>query len=452
MAAHTDPREVAAQVVRRVLDDGAYSQLALRVELDRAALDGRDRAFATALVYETLTWLGRIDAALDARLPKGLRSLRPDMRARMRVAAAQILSSSLRTPGWAARAEAVKATREPTLRRVVDAVLRRIEPVEPPADLDRIGLLAHHGSVPRWIAEHLDAALGLDAAAACDGFNAPTPATVRMRRDGERDTMVAALGAAGLDAVAHPIVPTAIVVRHGDVARTAEHARGEVIVQDAGAQLATLALPPRLEDGAPVLDVAAGLGGKSLHLASRYGSARVIAVDRDLDKLLRMREHPDGHGVSVARWELPAPPPAGVADRAPYAAVLLDAPCSALGTIGRHPEVRWNRKPEIVEDLAATQAAMLRACAPLVAPGGWLLYCVCTFTRAETVDVVRAFLAENDDFALAPPSADDASPDIDWAALVDEGGALALWPHRHGTDGFWIARLRRRATAPGATR
>ncbi len=284
MAAHTDPREVAAQVVRRVIDDGAYSQLALRVELDRAALDGRDRAFATALVYETLTWLGRIDAALDARLPKGLRSLRPDVRARMRVAAAQILSSSLRTPGWAARAEAVKATREPTLRRVVDAVLRRIEPVEPPADLDRIGLLAHHGSVPRWIAEHLDAALGPDAAAACDAFNAPTPATVRMRRDGERDTMVAALGAAGLDAVAHPIVPTAIVVRHGDVARTAEHARGEVIVQDAGAQLATLALPPRLEDGAPVLDVAAGLGGKSLHLASRYGCAGVIAVDRDLDK------------------------------------------------------------------------------------------------------------------------------------------------------------------------
>lgn len=437
-------REVAAAVLRRVIDDGAFSQMALHAALDRCGLEMRDRAFVSRLVYETLTRLGTIDSELNARLPKGLRSLPPEIRSRLRVATAQILSPALSTPGWAARHEALKATTEGRLRSLVDGVLRRVEEgplTRPAADADAVTRLAWHQGVPPWIGRMMLEKLGEDDAFdAMEAFNGVTPVQLRVR-GGTSEEVRASLTEDGIETESHAIVPSALVSAGGHVAATKAFASGVVTIQDAGAQLVSHMLPATLSGN--ILDVCAGLGGKSIHLADRFGGSKVVSVDRDLRKLLRIREVAGCEDVAVLRWDLPAAPPELVVERGPYAAVVLDAPCSALGTLGRHPEVRWNRLPAVVGEIAATQRAMLDAVAPLVAPGGWLVYVVCTFTPQETTQQVAAFLARHPDFTVSAPDAASASAEVEWGTLVDDVGGITLWPHRHQTDGFYLTRLRR---------
>lgn len=437
-------REVAANVVRRVLSDGGFSQLVLAGELDRSRLEGRDRAFAAALAYATLTWRTPIDAELNARLPRGLSSLPDEVAARLRVAVAQIGFMGQRVPAWAARSEAVNAT-QGALRGLVDAVLRRVAegPISRPGLEATVARFGWDHGLPDWIAARLLDRLGPDESAeVMRAFNAPTPTHLRVRRGTVEDAIAAlAFGAAGdgsdpVDVVPHPLIDGALIAPDGRVLASEAHRSGRVAVQDGGAQVAAQLFP----DGcARVLDVCAGLGGKTLHLVDRFGAGAVTATDRDLRKLLRIRDIPGGQDVAVVAWDVEKPVPELLADRGPFDAVLLDAPCSALGTLGRHPEVRHNRGPELVGAMARIQATALEAIAPLVAPGGWLVYVVCTFTPEETTERIDAFCAAHPDFVMAGPAAGSAPA----SRLVDDRGQVALWPHRHATDGFFMARLRR---------
>lgn len=130
-----------------------------------------------------------------------------------------------------------------------------------------------------------------------------------------------------------------------------------------------------------------------------------------------------------------------------YEAIFIDAPCSALGTLGRHPEVRWKRCREDIEELSRVQHKLLRTMAKLVRPGGYLVYVVCTFSEDETLTQVDRFMQANPDFVLSPPTADTADPRVDWDALVDDTQTVSLWPEPHRTDGFFIARFKRKDDA-----
>ncbi len=443
-------RDIAARVVERVVDEGAFSQHALRAELDRSGLVGADRALATELAYGTLTWRLAIDAALDQLLSRGLDSLPADVRSVLRVGTYQLRWRAGDVPPWAAVDEAVRAATRLRGRRfagVVNGVLRNVqrrgEQLFAEPDGDDVVQLAARWAMPAWIVRHFIDRRGVEGADAALAAMAGRSRVHLRAADGDGDALAARLVAAGVTAAPHPQIPGAVVVE-GAVARLADELEaGAAVVQDAAAQLVGLSLPADLTGG--TLDACAGVGGKARHLLDRLPGVHVVATDRGAARLRPLERAAAQHAdrLTVAGWDIPEPAPNEVAQHAPFSAVVVDAPCTGLGTLGRHPEVRWNREPADVAALAATQAELLDAVAALVAPGGWLLYAVCTVTRDEGPGVVEQFVAAHPEFSLVPPDSTSADPGVPWDALVDDAGRITLWPDQHGTDGFFVARLRR---------
>lgn len=448
------PRRVAAEVVERVIHDGAFVQHALGHALTRSGLDARDRAFATELTYGTLTWLRPIDVALDRSLTQGRASLHPNLLCLLRVATYQLGWRAEAVPAFAVIHESVEIARRDGGRRrggLVNAVLRNMQReiahvFRPPKKATGALRLAHEASLPDWIASRLVDVLGLEEASeAMRAWNAPTPVVVRWRAE-----TPPALEATGEDRQpvlrAHPIVPGAYVV-DGAVAALDALGDGRAAVQDAGAQLAAACLPEALQG--QIWDACAGVGGKTKHLADRFGASRIFATDTAAAKLERLASEVPGvrTGVWTARpdasdaVEAPgAVPTEALPELGPFAAVLIDAPCSGLGSIGRHPDTRWNRTEDVVSHLAWLQRGILEQASAKVEVGGWLIYMVCTWTPQEGIDQVRGFLERHPEFAIDAPASESGVP---WGDLVDETGCVSVWPHRHETDGFFLARLRR---------
>ncbi|TFG86771.1 MAG: 16S rRNA (cytosine(967)-C(5))-methyltransferase RsmB, partial [Gemmatimonadales bacterium] len=206
-------------------------------------------------------------------------------------------------------------------------------------------------------------------------------------------------------------------------------------VQDEGSMLIAHALAPRPDE--VLLDVCAAPGGKTTQLAALTGNrARIIALDLHPHRL-RLVEQGAARlgctGITTRCWDMTGPPP--FIEPASCDGVLVDAPCSGLGVLRRNPEARWRLHPADITLLAERQAAILKQAAALVKPGGRLLYAVCTVTPEETDRQLSAFLAAHTDFRLAPLTG--LIPE----ELLDESGCLRSWPHRHGLDGFFAARL-----------
>jgi len=219
-------------------------------------------------------------------------------------------------------------------------------------------------------------------------------------------------------------------------------AEGLYQVQDQASQL----IAPLLgaQAGESLLDACAAPGGKTTHLAALTDNqASILAVDLHPQRVALIREGAARlgcAGIEARAWDMSRTPDfvaPNSLDR-----ILVDAPCSGLGVLRRNPEIRWRRQPRDLTALAALQGAILAAAAPLLRPGGVLLYSVCTFTREETEEVIAAFLDRHRDFAredlraVAPPH---------WQELFDDQGALRTLPHEHdGMDAFWAVRMKKR--------
>lgn len=436
----------------RVIYDGAFSNLALRSALREFPLERRDRAFATRLTYGTLTWHGYIDAVLNAMLPKGIASIPAEAACHLRVAMYQLLKDREHTPVHAAIDECVELVGavEANLRGLTNGVLRNFErgredilekvaethPVESKLSLStevagelfrRVGETQAHAIMERW--------------------NDATPVVIRSRT-GDREGLAALLQAEeGASATPHPLVPDALTF-HGDIRTVVSHGNA-VSVQDAGAQLVAYTLPPGLTG--TVVDACAGFGGKTLHLLDQLPGADVVAADIDKRKLARIPDPDDEERLTrlpgdmsvYAGAEALALHAMQANIESGYDAVVIDAPCSALGTLGRHPEVRWRRTEDDVDSLSRIQRNLLKTLAPLVREGGYLVYIVCTFTEAETLTQVDRFLQTHPDFILSPPDKESADPRIDWPALLAADQTISLWPEPHQTDGFFIARFQK---------
>jgi 16S rRNA (cytosine967-C5)-methyltransferase len=249
-----------------------------------------------------------------------------------------------------------------------------------------------------------------------------------------RDAVAARLAAERPDAsiVASPLVDEGLLVRGaGAVDALTPFQEGLVTVQDVAAQLVGRLCGAR--PGERILDACAGVGGKSLHLADLAGGpVEIHAADLSRRKLDLAEDAARRLGIPLRTIEADltrADAPLAAA----YDRVLLDAPCSGLGVLRRHPESKWRRRAEEVGELAALQARLLDAVAARVRPGGALVYSVCTFTREEGAAQIARLLAARPDFSVEP------------TPLADADGFLRTWPHRHDADGFFAARLARRA-------
>jgi 16S rRNA (cytosine967-C5)-methyltransferase len=453
-------RDVARQVLRRVEQGEAYATLALGGALARAHLSPADRAFVTEVVYGVLRHRTRLDRALAACAPRGLAKLPAPAWVALRVAAYQLLA--MRVPAHAAVDDAVRALKRvlgPRMGSFGNALLRRLATQgEPPPPDDPRRRLEEWHSTPAWIAERLAARLGLDEAErAAEAMNRPAPLTLRasLHRTGraelaERLAREVGPRPAPSPGPASPVesyLPEALSVGYiGAVDQLASFQEGLFTVQDAAAQLVGRMCGAR--PGERILDACAGVGGKSTHLAQLAlllgGPATIFAADlsrRKLDLLEDSARRLGLGGIQPVLCDVTDPSAPLAPD---YDRVLLDAPCSGLGVLRRHPEGKWRRRPEEVPALAALQARLLDALASRVRPGGVLVYSVCTFTDEEGPEQVRRFLAAHPDFAVTDPAA-AVPPDVRLAPFLGEDRAFRSWPHRHDADGFFAVRLSRRA-------
>ncbi len=309
--------------------------------------------------------------------------------------------------------------------------------------------LATRTNLPEWLFDTLRARFAereVEAIAAV--LNRPAPLDLRVNTLAtSRDDALQAMRAAGLEADATALAPHGIRL-HGKPALGAQKIflDGRVEVQDEGSQLLAALVGPKR--GELVVDFCAGAGGKTLALGDLMRSTgRLYAMDVSAKRLAKLKPRLARSGLSnvhPVQIESERDPKlkrmAGKADR-----VLIDAPCSGLGTLRRNPDLKWRQTPATVAELAAKQAGILDAAARLVKPGGRLVYATCSMLGAENQDVVDAFVAAHDDFELESATGVLVQQGIALGERVDAGVFLELWPHRTGTDGFFAAVLKRRS-------
>lgn len=445
-----NPRRLAAQVIHRVLDEGAWSNLALDSALaPHPEMDSRDRGLATELVYGTLTWKASLEAVLERFVKKGLHRLDGDVRAILLVALYQIIHLD-RVPERAAVDEAVKAARKlhrgPALPGFVNGVLRAALrerarwPSPPKAKKDMARHLAAAWSLPLWLAQRLVRDFGPQQAQELAQALTQRP-SLHLRAVGDREALAQALQAQPL-----PLSPAGLVAPGMSQALTQAIEQGQVTIQDEAAQLVSLLAQPA--PGARVLDACAGLGGKALHLAQLAGpQGQVVAVEPHQGKLDALQKAFARHGQALERAvcadlrQVDAEQLGGLFD-----VVVVDAPCSGLGVLRRHPEARWTRQESDIEALVKLQGELLEAAQALVKPGQVLVYSVCTFTPEEGPRQIERLLERSPGWTLEAPDAGQ----VPWESLqAQHTGAYRAMPHQHGCDGFYLARLRAPGQAEG---
>ncbi len=395
-------------------------------------LGSAERRFASETLYGMIRHLRRLDEALAAG---GLRpgGPAPD---RERLLAYLVLESGLDPRDAARHAPAIDWQK-------VAGIDARLEKIKDPAR--RIARLR---SLPDWLAERLVGERGAeeaDALAAALGKRAPMTVRANTLLNSAAE-LVAALEREGI--AAHPGALASAAVHidtRVNLFATAAFKEGRFEAQDEGSQLIAelVAPPPRSR----VVDYCAGAGGKTLALAAAMHSAgRIVACDVDRKKLVELKKRARRAGASnIESVELDGdglPPPLRALERA-AARVLVDAPCSGIGSLRRNPEVRWRLDPADLQRMPELQLAIARRALDLVGDNGRLIYATCTLLRAENQAIVERLLRESSDLVLVSPKeiwgAARAAP------LTDPTGSfMELLPHRHGTDGFFAAVLRRK--------
>jgi 16S rRNA (cytosine967-C5)-methyltransferase len=444
-------RACALRVIRRVFEEGAYADRAFGGEA--AGLEPRDRALAMALSYGTVQRLATLDHVARALLKGPLEKLDPPVLAVLRLGLFELLYL-----GGAAQHAVVNESVElakrsrPHAAGLVNAVLRRAAR-EGGAVLERLddespvsegptppGARTHSAallySVPGWLASKWWEELGAEEARSMlRVVNDPAESALRVNALVARtEEVAAALPVASRPA---PRLPEGLVLDGPfDVQGSELWRSGAVQPQSRASMLVSRVLAPA--PGQRVLDLCAAPGGKTTHLAALIEDrGEIVAVERHPGRAAALERTVARMQASCVRVEVgdaAVPSAAARFDR-----VLVDPPCSGLGTLQSRPDLRWRARPEAIGELADLQARILAAGASALTPGGALVYSVCTISRAEGVDVVEGFLREHGDF-----SPDDLISERPELAGAESGPGVQLLPHRDGTDGFFIARLRRR--------
>lgn len=432
-----DARRAALEVLEKCRRGGAWSDAALGSVMDAHQIDGRDRGLASVIAYGVMQNRMLLDHVIAQRSNMEQKKIEPKVLDLLRIGAYQILMLD-RIPASAAVNSTVKLCKALGYARAagfVNAVLRKLAS-DPPAfptgqDAHSLSLRWSH---PLWLTELYIRLLGVeDAVRLLERDNAPVPITLQcntLRTDAA--ALMESLRADGLSCRAHPWLPDCVILDGGDVRRTAAYRNGGFYVQDAAAKLAVMAAAPR--KGQSILDACAAPGGKTFAAAVLSVGAQIAACDIHENKLRRITAGADRLGLPgiscraqdarsfVSEWE-------GAFD-----VVLADVPCSGLGVIRKKPDIRY-KDPAAFSGLPAIQGEILQNVSRYVKTGGTLLYSTCTVRPEENEDVVRAFLAAHpaytyEDFTLP-------------GDLVSASGMLQLWPQRNGTDGFFMAKMRR---------
>jgi 16S rRNA (cytosine967-C5)-methyltransferase len=430
-------RSIAAHAVARILREGVTLDVALHDAL--AAAPAGLAPSVRSLSYGAVRGYYRHEAILSRLLSQPVRSLDLLVRALMSVALFELQDA--RTPEYAVVDAAVKAAKATDAARasgLVNAVLRRYlrERKAVDAEIARNPVLRH--ASPIWLADRFRADWPVrwtQLLAAGD-----TQAPMWLRVDGRRATTesyLETLRVAGFGGRAESRVPLAIALDAPcDVHELPGFDQGLVSVQDLGAQC--VVFPLELASGQRVLDACAAPGGKTALIAEREPSlARLVALDIDPQRLARVQENLVRGGLRAELASGDLGEPDAWWDGVPFDRILLDAPCSALGVIRRHPDIRLRKSPSEIDKLPLLQARLLAASWRMLASGGRLVYATCTVTRSENRDVVAAFLDGTPDARIVAPENWPGWPGFGEA----DGFGRQILPGEAGADGFYYAAL-----------
>ena len=437
-----NPREAALRILHAADTRSAFSDRLLDGAHARGGPDPRDQALMHELVKGTLRWRGRLDWTLEPLVHIGLAKVQPWIKNILRLGAYQILFLD-RVPPHAAVDESVKLAHKyghPGTAGLVNSVLRRLaeekETLVPPAG-DDVDSLVVWGSHPRWIVQRWLERFGAEATRALLlADNRPVPVGLRVNRLRlPREQLIERLATAGVTATPARLAPDLVWVE-GTHAPGALEAfkQGLCTVQDESEALVSRLVAP--EPHERLLDLCAAPGGKCTHLAELMGDegevwameraeARVAALEATVHRL-------GTHAVHVVLGDGRT-----YAFPMPFDRVLVDAPCSGLGVLGRRADARWRKGPEMLHELPPVQLDLLAAGGRRARPGGVLVYSVCSFEPEETTQVVERFLRQSPAFVLE--SARGPVPD----EVVDEDGFMRILPQVHGCDGAFAARFRK---------
>ncbi|MBS0013714.1 MAG: 16S rRNA (cytosine(967)-C(5))-methyltransferase RsmB [Desulfobacterales bacterium] len=449
-----DARELAFRILSELETSRTTLDRLIDQEFEKIApgMDRRDRALAFALVYGVLRWRAKLDWHIAGLANRPLNKIRPDMRNILRIGLFQMVFMS-RIPDSAAVNTAVNLAKKygsPKLAGFVNALLRNAARQktgfsEPDPARDPVQALAVSQSFPEWMVRRWKNRLGMDETRLLCGYNNQIPPltlranTLQISRDALMGKLVCA--EAGKTICETKYAPDGICLwgPHVPVNELPGFEEGYFQVQDEAAQLAAHVLDCR--PGQDVLDACAGLGGKTGHIAQLMKNrGRILGMDSDMEKLRELSlemKRLGAENVETCRHDFCQPLDAdklGTFDR-----ILVDAPCSGLGVIRRNPDIKWTARQKDFQGHARKQLEILSHAADLLKPsGGVMIYAVCSMEPEETHGVVSAFLETTPGFELQDMGA--LFPEL--ADLADDRGCLALLPHRHATDGFFIARLR----------
>ena len=431
----TTAREVALQVCRDVFGPTPRgAREALDYRLRKTDLAPRDRAFATELAYGAIKMRRYLDFELKPFVGDRAKTLPQPIAEILRLGTYQLRLMN-GVEAYAAVSESVGLARKyghKGTAGLVNAVLRRVS-TEPPRDAD-IGTRA---SLPNWVVEHWRERFGEDRLAAIlAGVNAPASAGICLDlRNVTRDDAQRALSDAGIaaspSAFAYDVLVLDASASSSELERLANH-RWHLHSETASFPVDILDPQP----GRRVVELCCGRGNKTLQIASRMrDGGTVLAVDDDDRKILQIGNRLEAAAIgSVALVTADATTMQATADAD---LVLLDAPCSGLGILGRQPEARWRKNPDDPMRMAEVQRKLIDAAAGGVKPGGALVYAVCSTDRREGENVVDSFLAGHPEFVR------DAVPER-YAPFLTAAGDVLVAPGIDGRDGFFISRVTRR--------
>jgi len=430
-------RSLAAHAVARILREGVTLDAALHDALVAAPVGLGPTV--RSLSYGAMRGYFRHEALLGKLLSQPVRSLEPLVRALFSVALFEL--EDARTPQYAvvdAAVETAKATDAARASGLVNAVLRRYLRERKTLDVDIARNPATRHASPVWLADRYraDWPVRWTQLLAAGDTQAPMWLRVNSRRS-TTDDYLQMLLTAGIKARAEPRVPYAVALEVPcDVHELPGFAEGLVSVQDLGAQC--VAFPLALRAAQRVLDACAAPGGKTALIAEREPELEsLVAVDIDPQRLARVQENLGRGGLAADMIAGDAAAPAEWWNGVPFDRILLDAPCSALGVIRRHPDIRVRKSPADIDKLPLLQARLLTAAWRMLAPGGRLVYATCTVTRSENRDLVTAFLEGTPDAQIVP-----AEQWAGWPGFGEaDGCGRQILPGEAGADGFYYAAL-----------
>jgi 16S rRNA (cytosine967-C5)-methyltransferase len=456
MRAQTPPpfdevRMLAWDLLRRVERSAAFADLLLdSVFSKNPKLRILDRAFISEMVLGTLRWRSRLDLAVHraAKFPE--KKIDVKLLDLLRLGAYQILFMD-RVPPFAAVNESVRLARagfkSEKISGFTNAVLRSVARNKdredfPPFEEQPVEYITQVLSHPRWMVERWVREFGPDVARKmCEANNLRPPFTVRVNTlKATREILQERLEEAGIHSVAAPYSPEGLILKEG------LWLSEEPLFQDEASQIVAHLVNPA--PGERVLDACAAPGGKTTHLAQLMNNqGEIIALDLYGPKVGWIRDNCRRLGITiVAGFRADASKPLPFCKELTFDRILVDAPCTGLGTLHRHPEAKWRQKPHDAQRLQRLQLSLLENLWTRLKPGGVLVYSTCTVTREENDFVIEAFLRKHKDFhpedlhLIVPESLHP---------LIDEKGFLRTYPgmttarHHYRLDGFFAARMRR---------